>query len=141
LSRLTALLDAYREGAPRLDTHEREGQEGSAGDGLPIETGEATISPVRVFAGFGDDDFVANQQRDLIWTGDMRTKEPPKQHGPRECLGEKALDGAGTSACARPAGAPQHRDPARHDQYGQSHPTQVAQRRSRSIALEALEKC
>jgi hypothetical protein len=68
-------------------------------------------------------DFVANQQVDLIWTMDMLTKEHPKQHGPGEGLGEKALDGAVPPAFARPAGDPQHRDPARHNQHGQSNPT------------------
>jgi hypothetical protein len=94
-----------------------------------------------MFAGFGDDDLIANQQVDLIWTVDMLTKEHPKQHGPRESLGEKTLDGAVTPAFARPAGEPEHRNPARHHQHGQSNPTQVAQSRGCSRALEALEKC
>ena len=120
------LLDAHREGAPCVDTHEREGKEGSPGDRLPGQTGEETIQPVGVFARFGHHHFVANQQGDLIWTVAMLTKEHPKQHGPREGLGEKALDGAVTAAFARPARDPQHRDPSRQHQHGQSHPTQLA---------------
>jgi hypothetical protein len=57
------------------------------------------------------------------WTVDMRTKEHPTQHGPRECLGEQALDGAVTPAFARPTGDAQHRDPAGHHQHSPSHPT------------------
>src|SRR5712691_1159582 len=46
-----------------------------------------------VFARFGGHNFTARQQVDVIGTVDMLTKEHPKQHSPRERLGEKALDG------------------------------------------------
>jgi hypothetical protein len=55
----------------------------------------------------------------------MLSKEHPKQGGPGERLGEKALDGAVTAAFARPAGEAQHRDTPRHDE----------QRRNNTAAL------
>ena len=44
----------------------------------------------------------------------MLTQAYPKQYGPWEGLGEKALDGAGTAALAGPAADAQHRAPSRH---------------------------
>jgi hypothetical protein len=55
-----------------------------------------------VFARFGDHNFIASQQGDILWTVHMLTKEHPTQRGPREGLGEKALDSALTAAFARP---------------------------------------
>jgi hypothetical protein len=134
------LLDADRKGTPCLDTQAREGKEGEAGDGLPIQTGEETIQSVRVFARFGHHHFVASEQVDLLWTVDMLTKEHPKQHSPWEHLGEKALNSAVTAAFTRPAREAQHRHPSRQHQYGQRNPTALAQGRHCHMWLEALEK-
>jgi len=94
-----------------------------------------------VFACFGDHDFVARQQVHIIWPVHMLTKEHPKQHRPRERLGEKALDGTVTAAFSRPAGEAQHRHPSRHHQHGRSNPTALAQGRGRHMGMKALEKC
>src|SRR4029453_52218 len=96
------LLDAYREGAPCVDTHERAGQAGEAGARLPLQTGEETIQPVGVCARFGHHHFIASQPVDRRWRVDGLTTEQPTPHGPWECRGEPALDGAVTPACARP---------------------------------------
>ncbi len=94
-----------------------------------------------VFARFGGDDLIAYQQVDILWTVHMLTKEHPKQDGPRECLGEKALDGAVTAAFAGPAGDAQHRDPSRHHEHGPSNPTELADGCRCHMGLEAVEKC
>ena len=112
------LLDADRERAPLLDADQGQREEGQPWHWLAIQTGKEPIQAMGVFAGFGGHDFIASQQVDLIWTVHMLTKEHPKQHGPWERLGEKALDGAVTAALARPAGDAQHRDPSRHHQHG-----------------------
>ncbi len=57
-----------------------------------------------VFARCGDHHFSASQQVDILWTVHLLTQEHPQQRGPREGLGEKALDSAVTAAFARPAG-------------------------------------
>jgi len=94
-----------------------------------------------VFVRFGDHDFIAYQQVDLIGTVDMLTKEHPKQHGPGEDRGEKALDSAVTAAFARSARDPQHRNPTGHHQYSESNPMQLAQGCGRYMVLEAVEQC
>src|SRR6516165_493955 len=94
-----------------------------------------------VLACFGDHDFIAYQQVDVLSTVEMLTKEHPKQHGPWQCLGEKALHRPVTAAWARPAGEAQHRHTARHDQQRRHNPAQLAERRCRNIGSEALAKC
>jgi hypothetical protein len=71
----------------------------------------------------------------------MLTKEPPQQDGPREGLGEKALDGAVTTPFTGPAGAPQHRDPPRHHEHGLRNPTALADGGRGHMGWEALEQC
>src|SRR5437764_8892831 len=72
---------------------------------------------------------------------DMLTKEHPKQHGPRECLGEKALHGPITAAWARPAGDAQHRHASRHDHQSRNNTAALTESCSRHSGLEALQKC
>ena len=60
---------------------------------LAIQTGKEPVQAMGCVSPLGGYDFAAYQQVDLIRTVDMLTKKHPKQHGPREGLGEKALDG------------------------------------------------
>ena len=94
-----------------------------------------------VLARFGGHDCIAHQQGDLISTVDMLTKEHPKQHDPRPCLGEKARHSPITAAWARPAGDAQHRHASRHDQQSCHDTAQVAQSRGRDMGAAALAKC
>ncbi len=57
-----------------------------------------------VLAGFGDHDFIASGQGDIIRAVHMLTEEHPKQYRPRNDRGEQALDGARAAAFAGPAG-------------------------------------
>jgi len=59
-----------------------------------------------VCARFGDDDFIAAQEIDIIGTIHMVTKEDPKQQRPRDHCGKKALDSAIAAAFASPAREP-----------------------------------
>src|SRR5687768_3371134 len=92
-------------------------------------------------AGFGDHDFIANEQVDIPWAVHMLTEEHPKEHRPGNHCGEKALYSAITAPCARPAGDSEHGDAPRHRQHGQCDPLQLAARRRRHLGLQALEKC
>jgi len=94
-----------------------------------------------VFTRFGGHDFITHQQGDLISTGDMLTKKHPKQHGPRERLGEKALDGPVTAALTCPARDAQPRYASRHDQQRHNNTAELMQRCSGHSGLEALQKC
>ena len=105
----------------------RQGEEGQPGHRLAIQTGKEPIQAMGVLAGFGDDDFIAHQQVDLLGPVHMVPKEHPKQRGPREHRGEKALDGPITAAFARPAGDAQHRDASRHHQQSAHYPAELAQ--------------
>ena len=108
---------------------------------LAIEAGKEAIEPMGVLARFGGYDFIADQQVDFISTVEMLTKEHPKQHGPRQYLGEKALHRPITAAWARPAGDAQHRHASRHDQQSRHNTAQLAQSRYRYMGSEALAKC
>jgi hypothetical protein len=92
-------------------------------------------------ARFGGHDFIAHQQIGILWTVHMLTKEHPKQDGPRECLGEKALDGVVTAPIAGPAGDTQHRDSSRHHEHGPSNPTALADGGRCHMGVEAVEQC
>ncbi len=98
------LLDADRERAPFLGADQGQREEGQPWHRLAIQTGKEPIQAMGVFARFGDHNFIASQQVDILWTVHLLTKEHPKQRSPREGLGEKALDSAVTAAFARPAG-------------------------------------
>jgi len=89
---------------------------------------------------FGGHDFIAHQQGDRIRTVDMLTKEHPKQHGPRERLREKALDGPVTAALPRPAGDAQHGYASRHGQQRHNNTAELTQRCSGHSGLETLQK-
>jgi hypothetical protein len=135
------LLDADRERAPLLGADQGQHEEGQPWHRLAIQTGKEPIQAMGVFACFGGHNFIARQQVDVIRTVDMLTKEHPKQHGPRERLGEKALDGPVTAAWARPAGDAQHRHTSRHDQHRHSNAAELTQRCPRDGGLEALQTC
>jgi hypothetical protein len=124
-----------------LDADQGQGEEGQPWHRLAIQTGKEPIQAMGVFARFGRHDFIAHQQVDLPWTVDMLTKEHPKQRGPRERLGEKALHRAVTAAFSSPAGEAQHCDPSSHHEHGPSNPAELAQGRRCQVGLETLEKC
>ena len=94
-----------------------------------------------VLARFGDHNCIACQQIDILWTVQMLTKEHPKQDGPREYRGEKALHGPITAPFVGPPGKAQHGDAPRHDQQGRSKPAEVAAGRRRYMRLQALYTC
>src|ERR671923_2231837 len=71
----------------------------------------------------------------------MLTKEHPKQDGPWNDRGEKALDGTIASTFASPAGDAQHRHPSRHHQQSHSNPAQLAPSRRWQRGSQALEEC
>ena len=135
------LLDAHRKRPPFLDTHQGQGEEGEPWHRLAVQAGEETIEAMGALAGFGDDDFIASDEVDIVRAVHMLTKEHPKQHRPRDDGGEQALDGAIAPAFAGPAGEAQHGDASGHDQQGKSYPTQSAVGRRRDMGSEALEKC
>src|SRR5262249_58101177 len=94
-----------------------------------------------VLAGFGDHDFIASGQVDIIRAVQMLTEEHPKQDRPRHDRGEKALDSAIAATLAGPAGEAQHRDPSRHHEHGPSNPAELAAGCRCHMGLEAVEKC
>jgi hypothetical protein len=98
------LLDTDRERASLLRAHQGQREEGQPGNRFAIQTGKEPIQAIGVCARFGGHDLIAHQQVAIVWTVDMPTKEHPKQDGPWEGLGEKALDGAVTATFACPAG-------------------------------------
>ena len=135
------LLDAHRKRPPLLDTDQGHGEEGQAWHRLAIQARKETIEAIGALAGFGDHDFIASGQGDVIRAVHILTEEHPKQHGPRNDRGEKALDGARAAAWAGPARHAQHRAPARHHQQRTSNPAQLASGRRGHIGLQALEEC
>ena len=77
-------------------------------------------------ASFGDNDFIAHEQVDLLRPIHLVPEEHPKQHGPRYHRREKALNGPVTAAFTGPAREPQHRYTACHHQHGRNNPTELA---------------
>ena len=76
---------------------------------LACHTGwKEAIETMGVFARFGGYDFIADQQVDVLSTVQMLTRDP-KQHGPRQCLGEQALHRPITATWVCPARDAQHR--------------------------------
>jgi hypothetical protein len=104
-------------------------------------SGEEPSEAMGVFAGFRDDDFIACDEIDIRRAMHMLTKDPPKQHRPREDGGEQALDGAIAAAFACPAGEAQHGDASSDHEQGMGDPTQSAMGRRRDMGSEAVEKC
>src|SRR2546426_10167398 len=135
------LLDAQRKRAPCLGADQRQREKGQARHRLAVQTGEEAIQAIGVFARFGVYDFIARQQVDVIRPVHMLTKEYPKQHCPRERLGEKALDRTITTAWACPAGEAQHGHSSCHPQYSQNDPPELALGCRSHMGVEALEKC
>ena len=86
-----------------LGADQGEGEEGQPWDRLGIQL-EKNRSRPWVCLRFGGHDFSAHQEVDLLSPVDMLSKEHPKQRGPRERLGKKALHRPITAARARPAG-------------------------------------
>ena len=78
--------------------------------------------------------------RPHLRTVDMLTKKHPKQHGPREGLGEKALDGPVTAALTRPAGDAQHRYTSCRDQQSHNITAELTQCCCGHSGLETLQK-
>jgi hypothetical protein len=60
------LLDAERERAPLLRAHQGKREKGQAWHWLAIQTGKEPIQTMGALAGFGDDDFVAHEQVDIL---------------------------------------------------------------------------
>jgi hypothetical protein len=135
------LLDADRERAPLLGAHQGQREEGQPGNRLAIQTGKEPIQAIGVGAGFGGHDLVAHQEVDIVWTVNMLTKEHPKQDGPGEGLGEKALDSTVTAAFAGPAGEAQHRDPSCHHEHSPHNSAELATGGRCHMGLEAVAKC
>src|SRR2546427_11321936 len=106
-----------------------------------MTTGKEPIQAIGELPGFGSHDFIAHQQVDLISTVDMLTKEHPKQHGPRECLREKALDGPVTATLTRPAEDAKHREASRHGQQRHNNTAELMQRCAGHSGLETVQKC
>ena len=102
----TTLLDAQWKGVPCLDTDERQGEKCQPWHRLPVQTGKEPIQAMGVLAGFGDDDFIACDQVDLIRGVHMVTEKYPKQYPPGDDRGEKTLDGAIAATFACPACEP-----------------------------------
>jgi hypothetical protein len=135
------LLDAQRKRAPCLGADQRQREKGQARYRLAVQTGEESSQAIGVFARFGGYDLIARQQVDVIWPVHMLTKEYPKQHGPRERLGEKTLDRPITTALAGPAGEAQHGHSPCHPQHSQNDPPELALGCRGHMGVEALEKC
>ena len=135
------LLDAHRKRPPFLDAHQGESEEGQPRHRLAVQAGEEPSEALGVFAGFRDDDFIACDEIDIRRAMHLLTKDPPKQHRPREDGGEQALDGAIAAAFACPAGEAQHGDASSDHEQGMGDPTQSAMGRRRDMGSEALEKC
>jgi hypothetical protein len=110
------LLDADGERTPLLEAHQGQREDGQPWPRLALEARKEAIQAMGVLARFGGHDFITHQQVDVISTVGLRTKAHPKQRGPRQCLGEKALHRPITTAWARPAGDAQPRHASRHDQ-------------------------
>src|SRR5262247_4650754 len=96
---------------------------------------------MRVCARFGDDDFIAAQEIDIIGTIHMVTKEDPKQQRPREHCGKKALDSAIAAAFASPAREPSPGDPPRYGHHSDADTTQLAYGGGCDVRTGTLEQC
>src|SRR5712691_5073862 len=60
------LLDAHGKRTPLLDTHQRQCEKGQPWHRLAVQACKETIEAIGSLAGFGDDDFIASDQVDLI---------------------------------------------------------------------------
>ena len=89
---------------PGLHTHQRQGEEGQPWHRFAIQTGKEPIQTMGALARFGDDDFVAHEEVDILGPIHLMSKEHPKERGPRYHRREKTLH--------RPITAPSaaHRD-------------------------------
>jgi hypothetical protein len=124
-----------------LDAHQGESEAGKPWDWFAVQAGKEPIEARGMLAGFRNDDCIASDAVAISRAVHLLTKEPPKQHRPREDGREQALDGAIAAAFAGPAGDASHREASSHHQQGKGYPTQSAVGRRRDMGSEALEKC
>ncbi len=71
-----------------------------------------------MFAGFGDDGFIASEQIDIVTLEELGAKEQPEQSRPGDDGDEKALHGAIAGAVASPARDAEHGDAPGHGEQG-----------------------
>ena len=97
------LLEGDGKGMPLVDADKCEREERQARNGFAIQTGKEAIQAWGVFAGFGDNRFIPSEQIDISGVQKVGAKEQPKQCGPGQRGGKKALDRPIAAALPCPA--------------------------------------
>ena len=135
------LLQAERKSAASFGGDEGQGEESDPRHSFLIDGGEEAVEAEGVLASFGDDDFIASQDVDIVGLEVMVAKEEPEDMWPGEDSSEEALDGAIAGAVAAPAGDASHGDATGHGQKSESDAAEVGKRGSGESRLEAGEQC
>jgi hypothetical protein len=105
------------------------------------DAGEEAVKTKGVFAGFGDDGFIASKKLDVVRVQEMVLEEEPEELRPWNDGGEEALNGAIAGTSVSPAGDASHRDTTSHGQHGENDLDEGAKCRWCQRHVEAPQGC